>query len=462
MTVALQGIPPQIANLLQERTLERVFHDALYPRLLFRAEATPEVWQANLGERQIFTRAGLMPVVSAPLTPGQDPTPVQYLTEQWEAEARQFAGTIDTHMPSSYVALASLFLRNTQQLGLQAAQTLNRLARNAMYRPYLEGEAMVDVAATAGALSIHVDTLSGFTQKVLNGRLEQVSAGNPMPVTFTTASEPANAVVGFVPDNPALPFGPGLLQLQLALAQNNAQRAGIFAQTRARRLRVGAGATVDAITSSNIVTLDDIISAVTRLRSQNVPPHADGMYHVHVPPAVEAQIFRDNHWQRLHQSLPENAAYRDLAIGQAVGCYFYRNNETPALGENGTLQVADPGGAGFAILDPALGIDVVNANGLSINRTLVTGGGVLYEKYIDESKYITEAGVTGKIGEFNIVNGGVAVMSRRIRFILRAPLDRIQQVVSQSWSWTGDFPCPSDALAGDPARFKRAVVIESA
>ena len=60
-----------------------------------------------------------------------------------------------------------------------------------------------------------------------------------------------------------------------------------------------------------------------------------------------------------------------------------------------------------------------------------------------------------------VVNGGVQVMSERVRLILRSPQDRLQQVVSSSWSWSGDFPIPTDALAnGDPSAYKRAVVIE--
>ncbi len=99
---------------------------------------------------------------------------------------------------------------------------------------------------------------------------------------------------------------------------------------------------------------------------------------------------------------------------------------------------------------------------MTIRRTLVTGGGVLVEKYLDESKFITEAGVNGKIGEFSIINGGVAVMAQRIRYLLRAPQDKLQQVVDQTWSWSGDFAAPSDSLAGDSARYKRAVIIEGA
>lgn len=462
MAIALQGVPSQIVNLLQSRTLERVFHDALYPRNLFRGEAVPELWQANLGERMAFSRVGLIDPAITPLTPGSDPVPGNYDTEQWEAEAAQYGGTIDTHMPSSYATLASLFLRNTQQLGLQSAQTLNRRARNTLFSNYLAGETITTAAAAISAQVLSVASLNGFTQALLNGRLDSVNPANPLPVSFT-GTEPDNEVTGFAPLDPANPLGPGTLTLRTALTVGLALREGVQASTRSRRLRVGGGATVDGLAVANILTLNDVIAAVTRLRDQNVPPHADGYYHVHLSPQGEQEIFADNHWQRLHQSLPDSIAYRDLAIGKAVGCIFYRNTELPTdqTVARGSL-IANPGAGGGAQLAPEIGGEVTNDAGLNVRRALVTGGGVLYEKYLDESRFITEAGSTGKIGSFSVVNGGAAVMCDRIRFILRSPQDRLQQVVSQSWSWSGDFPVPSDALVGDAARYKRAVVIEHA
>lgn len=461
MALALAGVPANIVNLLQDRTLERVFHDALYPRLLYRAEARAEDWAANLGEQMLFTRAGLIGVNTAPLVPGADPVPQSYETEQWSAIASQHGNTMDTHMPSSYVSLASLFLRNTQNLGLNAGQTLNRLARNPLYTAYLGGEAMVTVAAGGSTTTLQVNTLNGFTERLQNGRLSPVSATNPLAVTFTTVTEVPNTVIGAVPDDVNEPNGPGTLTFGAATVGAVAARDGIFAGTASRRLRAGGGATVDALTAVDVLTLNDVIAAVSRLREQNVPPHPDGRYHVHMTPQAEAEIFQDNHWQRLHQSLPDGVAYRDLAIGEAVGCYFYRNTENPDANTVSTT-IAIPGGGGAATLAPEIGGELTNDTGLPIRRVIVTGGGALYEKYIDESKFITEAGVTGKIGQFSIVNGGVAIMTRRIRFILRSPLDRLQQVVGQTWSWSGDFPVPSDALEGDGARFKRAVVIEHA
>ncbi len=453
------GFPPQIQNLIQQNVLEREFHDGLFPAMLYRSEAMDEEWAANLGERHIFTRAGLMAVKTKPLTPGQDPTPTTYETEQWVAEASQHGDNVDTNMASNYVTLASLFMRDSQQLGLNAGQTLNRLARNPMYLNYLGGETNALAAAAGAATSVTVASIAGFTEILVNGRLEPVSSANPLVVTFPGGTEAGNpnTIVGAIPqDAENFPFGTGTLLFGTPLVVGIAARDVILAASATIKQRVGGADSIDGITAANIVTLNDIIAAVSRLRAQNVPTHGDGHYHVHITPQAEQQLFTDNHWQRMQQSLPDNAPYRELMIGEFVGCYFYRNTENPNVDTVSNTQSVGTN----AISAPEIGADLVNDNGVTINRILVTGGGALYERYLNENKFLTEAGTTGKIGNFNIINGGVSVTTERIRYILRAPIDKLQQLVSQTWSWSGDFPVPSDGLSGDAARFKRAIVIE--
>jgi hypothetical protein len=305
-----------------------------------------------------------------------------------------------------------------------------------------------------------VASINGFTQQLDNGRLRPVSSTNAIPVSFS-GSAADNTVIAATPDDPNIPLGPGTLTLSTGLSAGLANREGVRSATRSRIRRVGAGATVDGIASGNTLTLNEIINAVSLLRANKVPPCSDGYYHVHMSPEAEAQIYEDNHFQRLHQSLPDSAAYRDLGIGQLVGCRFYRNTETPNEENVGDL-IDTSGSAANARLGEEVLAEVINASGIPIRRTIVVGGSSIYEKYLDESKFITAAGVTGKIGEFSVTNGGVQVMTDRIRYIARAPLDKLQQVYSQAWSWSGDFPVPSDALTGNTARFKRAQVIEHA
>ncbi len=102
---------PEVRQIVQENILERSFHDALFPRLMFRGEASPVPWPAGIGDTQIFSAPGLIPVDTRPLVPGQDPVPASYPMEQWTAQLQQYAGTIDTHMPTSMVAIVNLFRR---------------------------------------------------------------------------------------------------------------------------------------------------------------------------------------------------------------------------------------------------------------------------------------------------------------------------------------------------------------
>lgn len=453
MTISLAGIPNELVNMLQDRTLERVFHDALLGRMLYRSEANAELWQANLGERVVFTRTGLLPVKTKPLTPGQDPTPSSFAIEQWTAEARQYGDTIDTHMPTNYVTLAPLFLRNTVNLGIGAGETMNRLCRNRLFRAYLGGTTNLAVAALITATQIDVASINGFTEVLLNGTPVPVGPGSPLVGTVGTETV---SIIGAQPLNPDDPFGPGRLFLAAGLAGAQALRAVVTAANRSTIIRAGAGTSVDALTSANTITMQDIINAVSKLRGRKVPPCADGFYHLHLSTEGEAQIFADPVFQRLNQSMPEGAAYRDFAIGQLLGCRIYRETENPDTGNSGTLVASGSN----ALSSGEVGGDVVNATSVPVRRAMLVGGGAIYEKFLDESKFISEAGVQGKIGSFSVVNNGVQVMTNRVRFIMRAPQDRLQQVVAQTWSWSGDFACPTDQLTTDPARHKRAIVIE--
>jgi hypothetical protein len=459
MPVSLQGFSPELAAAIQDETLIREFYDALFPNLLYRGEARPEVWPAQIGETTVFTRTGLMGVNTTPLTPGSDPTPGSYPIEQWRATAAQYGDALDSHMPTSYVALSSTFMEDTKKLGLNSGQTLNRIVRDRLYQAYLAGDTVAIAAAGIGALQIVVASINGFTEVQASGQVVVVSALNPIPVSFTGA-EPDNSVVGAVPLDPADPLGPGILTLSAALTAGIALREGVKSQFRTEIVRVGGGLTVDALTGTEIITLQDVINAIATLRDNNVPTFDDGRYHVHLSPQGEAQIFADNQFQRLNQSLPDDVRYRELLIGDLVGAYFYRNRENPKITNVGDL-VDTSGGGGSAEGAPDIGAEIRNQGGIQIRRAIVLGAGSIYEKAIPErTAYVTEAGVQGRLGEFNVTNNGVQIMTEGIRFILRAPQDRLQQVVGQAWSWSGDWPVPSDGTTDGPATFKRAICIE--
>ncbi len=460
MTV-VYGVPASVVDMVQRGLLERAFHDGLFPTLMYRNEALLEEWPANSGETLVMTRPGLLAPQITALTPGTDPSPQTVAYEQWVATLGRYGGTIDTHMPTSTVANANLFLRNVHQLGLQAGMTLNRLPRNALFKAYLSGQTCTTASCAIGDTTFSVASLNGFMDIVrpgVAGAAQPVAISSSNPMSITIGAETRNATSA-VPTDPLDPSGPGVITVSVALAANHAIRSVVVSSSAPTVLRSGGnGTSVDSLSSSSLFTLQDVINATNTLRANNVMPHEDGFYHAHLSPMSNSQIFQDSAWKQLYQSLPESAQYSQGFLGTIAGIMFYMNNESPSSLNSGTLT----GTGNSAMYASDIGAEVVNSTGVRIARVLVTGRGALYEKYLDESAFVTEAGIQGKVGEFSIVNQGLAIVTERIRLILRSPQDRLQDIVSATWSCSTSFTPPTDVSSGGPQRYKRALVIEHA
>ncbi len=453
-------LPDGITSLVQEGLLERAFHDGLFPSLQYRAEGIFQPWEGNTGTEYLMTRPGLLANIVDPNTAGSDPQPQAVSYEQWSVVIDQYAGRVDTHMPTSAVAMANVMVRNVHQLGLQSGRSVNAIARNKMFQAYLSGSTVLTVATGSGDTTIQVASVNGFTN-VLTGvgsgvRPVSVSPANPLPITIGTVKR---NVVGFSLSDPTDPRGPGTLVLSASVGSVVAVRSPVLSSIGPKILRSGGGDSVDAISSADTLTLQDLINAATELRKRNVAPHDDGFYHAHLPPVGNGQIFQDGVYQRLNTALPEGLAYKNAFIGTIAGCMAMLNTESPDLTNVGALTAT----SSKAFYGRQTGSEVVNDGGTQIGRVLVTGKGVLYELGLDESQYVSEAGITGKIGEFDVVNNGLAISTERIRLILRAPINVLQDVVSAAWSITAGWAVPSDITGpGGGELFKRAVCIEFA
>ena len=463
MTVVL-GIPPAIINLVQAGALERAFHDGLFPALHYRAEALVDEWQGNTGQEIFESRPGLLAPVVTPLTPGVDPVPVAVSYEQWLARLERYANSVDTHMPTSATAAANLFMRNIHQLGLNAGQTLNRVPRNALFSHYLQGQTNLTAAVAAIDTTIQVASLNGFTDVVsaVTTRPTPVSAATPLQITFEVAVPFTRNVIGAVPNDPAVPLGPGVLQLSAAVGVIVPIRTAIRSVDHPDVIRSGGGTSVDAIALGDVIVLQDVINACNQLRGHNVHEHEDGFFHAHISPASNSQLFADGPVQRMLTALPDHPFYKKGFIGEIGGIAFFMNTESPTNLNTGTQIATGAGGAGaLSQFSPELLAETINAAGVRIGRVVVTGKGALYERWLNEQAYVSEAGVTGKIGEFDIINAGMQIDIERVRLIIRAPINRLMDTVASTWSATTCFPVPSDVLSGTgPQRYKRALVIE--
>lgn len=467
---------PWIAPLVQRDTLTRFIHDPLTPLQLHRLAAIPERWEAHAGDTQTFSKAALKPAVVTPRPAGQDPEPEHNKYEQWRVEAHAYNGTTDIDMQVARGGIVPLNLQQVKEEVERAGRSISRVARNKLFSRYLGGHAIVESVIDDGSnTTVVVNSVAGWSDVLReNGQLVNTSLTDAKiyEVNGDAPSVASSRVVGVVPDYPLLyPDGPG--KLILSGLPTIAPLDVLTAFDRPLVIYSGGGKSSDDITTAHTLTLDDLQRATAHLRDDSNSVHPQGgCFYGHIAPLAEQGVFRDNAMQRANEGRFDGVPYLHLAVGYHAGTMFYTNNENPALGTIGKKHKGT-GPRTKAIAGPEFGGDVVNRNGVKLTYTIITAAGSLYEKYIDERELLADSGLTGRAGGMQVTSNSVQIVTDRIQFILRSPLDRLQRKWSFTWAWDGDFGVPSDQRGGQndgdgttvgdwTRRFKRAAVIVSA
>ncbi|NUS17095.1 MAG: hypothetical protein HOY69_37830 [Streptomyces sp.] len=413
------ALPASLQAIMQNGLLDKTFQDALVPEFLFPRTADSMPWQGGLGDTKTFTRKGLLAPATTAIT-GSDASAATYAVEQYSVTMDQYGQAIDTNMLTSSMSLASKFLADVQTLGINAGQSVNQICRGKLFAAYAGGRSWA-TAGTSSSTSLVVQSVNGFGTVLSNGVPVPVSGATPLSITIGGV---ANTVTGVNTSTNTLTLG---------TAATVAAGAAVVAATAPVTIRAtGANSAYD-LTSSNLATFAMFRSAVARLRKANVPT-IGGCYVAHIDPDTEAELFSDADFKQALQGRVDSEVFRDLSIGRFGGIDWVRNNETPTLlgGSSGNLTVHRPivMGANALIAAPFEGMG-----------SLLAGTGV------------------EDVPDIQMIDAAPGVQVARI---VRPPQDRLQQILSTSWSYVGDFGVPSDALVGDAAMFKRAVVLEHA
>jgi N4-gp56 family major capsid protein len=411
-------VPAAIRAMLQNGILDRVFRDALVPNFIFPAIADVESWMGGLGDTKTFTKKGLLAPVTTPIT-GSDPSASTYGIEQWSVTMDQYANSMDTNMLTSSMALASKFLADVETLGINAGQTINQVCRNKLYSAYSGGRTWC--TTTAGSdTSIIVQSVAGFTTVLVNGVPTPVSGSTPLNVTIAGV---ANTVVG---------VNTGTSTLTLGTARADTAGDYVLASNAPVTIRATGNSAYD-LSGSNVVTFANFRAAVARLRKMNVPT-IGGYYVAHIDPDTEAQLFSDSDFKQALQGRVDSPIYRDLSIGRFGGIDWVRNIEAPTIlgGSAGTVTV---------------------------HRPIVLGGSALMAAPFDSTNSLLAGTGVEDVPDVRTIQAAPGV---DVTMIVRPPQDRLQQVLTTTWSWIGDYGVPTDVGTGDAALFKRAVVIEHA
>ena len=205
----------------------------------------------------------------------------------------------------------------------------------------------------------------------------------------------------------------------------------VVAATAPSVRRPASRATTAAITSTDTLTMQTVLAGVADLRSNNVPPVTEsGLYHCYIDDRQLLGLFQDGDFKLLYRGAYASETYKNGQIIDLMGVRFIPTNQSP---------------------QQTLG-------GVSIHRAIICGQGAIIEGNYSEIGY-------SDVGEAD----SLKVMVDDVCMVTREPLDRLQQIIAQSWYWIGGFALPTDATANTliiptatNSYYKRAVVLESA
>ncbi|HVB68266.1 MAG TPA: DUF4043 domain-containing protein [Acetobacteraceae bacterium] len=437
--MGIQNFPAALQPIIQQGFLEREFEQALRSRLGYRAIADREEIAVGIGETLTKTRAGLKPSVTTPLPPASNNnfdnglSPTTWGVEQYTITINHYAATTDLNMVTSRVGIASQFLQNAYVNGEQAARSLDELARNALFNSYFGGNTRVRVTLGATGPALAVDDVRGFLTGFVNGVQQPVSSANPLTVTV---GADAYTLIGSVADAINVSTAPNGVSGLLTFSTNVSVSDGtagntVTAANASVILRPAARGNTGGLLAGDTLTMSNLLDAVSKLR-MNAVPEVDGVYNCYLDPVSARQLFADPDFKQLFQGATSaNQVFRRGMVNQFLGLRFIPTTEA------------------FVQPHPTLA-------GLMVRRPIICGQGALIE---GDFAGMAADDVAPKDSIVHLVDG--------VAMVTREPLDRLQQIIAQSWYWIGGFCTPSDTTTNPTtiptatnAAFKRAVMIE--
>jgi hypothetical protein len=439
--MSISNFPAALQPIIQQGFLEREFQQALRSRLGYRACADREEFAVGIGETLTKTRAGLKPAVTIPLAANTNTnldnglTPGSWNVEQFTLTLNHYAATMDLNMVTSRVGIASQFLQNAYVNGEQAARSLDDLARNALFSAYFGGNTRVRTTLTSAGPAVAVDDVRGFQTAFVNGVQQTVSAANPLAVTI---GADIYTLTGATVDATNVSTTPGGQSGVLTLSGNVTVSDGtagnsVQSATCSLILRPNARGNSSLLQAGDTLAMSNILDAVANLRV-NAVPDMDGAYNCYLDPISARQLFADPDFQRLFIGL--TSANEIFKPGQGVVNEF--------LGLRFVLTTES-----YVQPHPSLA-------GAVIRRPIVVGQGAL-----------VEGDFAGMAADDVAPKDSIVSMVDGVCMVTREPIDRLQQIIAQSWYWIGGFCAPSDTTTNSMtvptatnASFKRAVMIE--
>jgi len=437
--MGIQNFPAALQPIIQQGFLEREFEAAMHSRLGYRACADRQEFAVGIGETLTKTRAGLKASVTTPLVAATNTnldnglTPQSFSVEQYTITLNHYAATTDLNMVTSRVGIASQFLLNAAINGEQAARSLDELARNALFAAYFGGNTRVRTTLTAPGPAIAVDDVRGFQTVFVNGVQTPVGGSASLPVTVGSNTYTLIGVAVDASNGSLAPSGiSGVLTFSTSVSVSDGTANNtVQASTASTIVRPNGRTNTAQLVAGDNLTMAALLNAVATLRS-NAVPEIDGVFNCYLDPVSARQLFADNDFRQLFiGATSANQVFKRGMINDFLGLRFIPTTEA--------YVQASPG-----------------VNAAFVRRPIICGQGALIE---GDFAGMDETDIAPKDSIISMVDG--------VAMVTREPIDRLQQIIAQSWYWIGGFCAPSDTTTttstvptANTSAFKRAVMVE--
>lgn len=475
-------LPTNLELLLQSNALERMVRETLLSNGSYQLDAKPRLHAAGMGRTMSFDKLGHLSVDGRPAAVLGAVPRGSYSAMQFTASPSPYANALDVSAPEIYQQTAgNAWTDKLTRLATWCGRTKGRIARMRAFAA-AGGKTVIRRAQTTSDAILLVDSLAGFRTVFSNGQMVAVSGSTPLAITIVAATTFSANVTGTTPLDADYPDGPGLLTLSGVLSANVAANSYCYVTSAAPYIVYGGGvASTEALLTTSIPVLADVLKMRSKLRDDGVLPHSSsGTYHMHVDPWFFYHVTQDTAFRQAFQAQGLSPIFSGNAVwSPAYGITIIENNDAPAIGKGSSARIGSTGyvesggatggtGTSLTLLDS--GLPVQNSSGVAIRRAIMTGDDVMDDVYVDEMQYVRNAGSLihqygDSVASYNV--GGmffVAADIDRWRFMIRPPLDERGLQWTISVSSTFDLVLPidvvSEANTADLRPLKRSIVLE--
>jgi len=457
--MGINNFPAALVATIQTGFLDREFEEGLDSLLAYRLCALQETIPARIGETLTRTRKSRLNPVTTPLVPSavsanidNSLIPSSFTVEQYSFTVFEYAGTFDVDLLAEMVGIADQMIVGSRNNGVQAAQSLERLAKQALFAAYNGGNTYVRTdLGVSSTTTCHVDDVRGFQNVLVNGVVTPVSAGNPLTVLEQPAvsgglTQTLN-VTSVVADGSSSSIYPGSVLgttdglsgvLTFTAAAAPVTGDAIVATSAPRVFRPSGKITTTQLAAGDVLTMGLVLNAVAYLRDNGVPAMPDGSYKCILDNSSMRALFADQDFKVLFAGRDMTSEYRSADIVSILGVEFIPTTETYVQ-----LPSTTP--------TPNLAV--------TVRRPIIIGAEALLQG--------TFEGLEQFINRPGFEPIGYVMMVNDVAQIVRPPLDRLQRTCSMTWTWVGGFAVPSDLTAttsiiptASNALFKRCTILE--